>query len=466
MSANFDNIADEQALSPTLLESYLNAAADISRMAVGDRNARGRSITPTRTPSYVSQHPWDHVEGAPYGTRGGMVVDHVFPADGEYVFEVTLNGGDNARYEDIDISIDGERVALLATRTLPAGGADGRGANGIMTEPVLVKAGQHRSRRRSCAGRGSLRRPDSSARLVVRGRRLGRRRHHHAAAPARSDHSRSVQDDRRVADAEPAEGLHLPADLARRRAAVRARDRHAAGRRGLSSSGAAARDRPADAVLPEGRGKAADSRAASAALEAILSSPHFIFRLEREPETARPARRYRVADLDLASRLSFFLWGTPPDKELVTLPRQGKLSATGVLERQTRRLLADPRAEALGSRFAAQWLRLQDIDKVKPDPNFYPELRRQPRRDDAHETELFFNNLVREDRSLLDLYRADYTFMNERLARHYGIPASAGASSAGSVSRMTRGAACSARAACSCRPRSPTAPRRCCAASG
>ena len=95
-------------------------------------------------PSYVSQHPWDHVDGAPYGTRGGMVVDHVFPADGEYVFEVTINAGDNARYEDIDISIDGERIALLPYETAPAGGADGRGANGIMTEPVLVQAGQHK----------------------------------------------------------------------------------------------------------------------------------------------------------------------------------------------------------------------------------------------------------------------------------------------------------------------------------
>ena len=141
-SANFDNIADAQALSPTLLEAYLNAASAISRMAIGDRNAPTVDSTYS-SPGYVSQHPWDHVEGAPYGTRGGSVVEHVFPADAEYVFEVDLVSGSNARYEDIDISVDGERVALIEYETGPAGGADGRGAVPMRTEPILVKAGQH-----------------------------------------------------------------------------------------------------------------------------------------------------------------------------------------------------------------------------------------------------------------------------------------------------------------------------------
>ena len=142
MSANFDNIADEQALSPTLLESYLNAAATSAGwLSAIDQRAIDHTYT---NASYVSQHPWDHIEGAPHGTARGMVIDHVFPADGEYVFEVTLNSGDNARYEDIDISVNGERVAVLAHETAPAGGADGRGANGIMTEPVLVRAGQQK----------------------------------------------------------------------------------------------------------------------------------------------------------------------------------------------------------------------------------------------------------------------------------------------------------------------------------
>src|SRR5688572_7218229 len=143
MSANFDNIADEQALSPTLLDAYLNAAGDISRMAVGDKDAPAIDKTYTNK-TYVSQHPWDHVEGAPYGTRGGMVVDHVFPADGEYAFEVTFTNGENSRFEDIDISIDGQRVALLAYENGPQIAADGSGATPLFTDPVLVKAGQHK----------------------------------------------------------------------------------------------------------------------------------------------------------------------------------------------------------------------------------------------------------------------------------------------------------------------------------
>jgi hypothetical protein len=162
------------------------------------------------------------------------------------------------------------------------------------------------------------------------------------------------------------------------------------------------------------------------ALEAILASPHFIFRLEREPETARAGGAYRVADLDLASRLSFFLWGMPPDQELVTIATQGKLTAPGMLEKQTRRMLADPKSDALGTRFAAQWLRLQDIEKVHPDPNNYPNFDNNLADDMRHETELFFNSLVREDRSVLDLYRANYTFVNGRLARHYGFPGVSG----------------------------------------
>jgi hypothetical protein len=142
MSANFDNIADEQTLSPTLLEAYLNAASDISRLSVGDRNAPTVDETYTN-PIYLSQHPWDPIEGAPYGTRGAMVVDHVFPADAEYVFEMTFGGGDNSKLEVIDVAIEGERVALLHY-TKTEGGADGRGGDPITTEPIFVRAGQRR----------------------------------------------------------------------------------------------------------------------------------------------------------------------------------------------------------------------------------------------------------------------------------------------------------------------------------
>ena len=161
------------------------------------------------------------------------------------------------------------------------------------------------------------------------------------------------------------------------------------------------------------------------ALEAILASPHFVFRFEREPENKDPGETYRLADVDLASRLSFFLWGMPPDAELLEIAAEGKLSDKE-LERQSQRMLADPRSEALGTRFAGLWLRLQDLYKVRPDPNFYPNFDENLADAMRRETELFFYNLVQEDKSFLELFSADYTFVNERLARHYGIPGVSG----------------------------------------
>ncbi len=426
MSANFDNIADEQSLSPTLLESYLNAAAEISRMAVGDRSARGIDHTYT-APNYVSQHPWDHIDGAPYGTRGGMVVDHVFPADAEYVFEITLNSGDGARYEDLDISLNGERVALLPYETGPAGGADGRGAVPIMTEPVVIKAGQHRVaaafvRRQegpyedlirphdwSFAGGGSggggITTLPHLRDLIIRG-------------PYRITGVSQTPSRHKVFSCRPTsqdDELRCAREILTRMAGE-------AYRRPIPL-------RETDRLMPfyqKGAAQGGFEAGVLAALEAILSSPYFIFRLEREPETAEPGTTYRVNDVDLASRLSFFLWGTPPDKELLSVASQGQLASSATLDRQARRMLADPRAEALATRFASQWLRLQDLDKVHPDTNFYPNFDDNLAGMMRRETELFFASLVREDRSLFDLYRADYTFLNERLAQHYGIPGVAG----------------------------------------
>jgi hypothetical protein len=162
------------------------------------------------------------------------------------------------------------------------------------------------------------------------------------------------------------------------------------------------------------------------ALEAILASPDFVFRFERAPATARPGGSYKISDVDLASRLAFFLWSAPPDETLLTLARKSKLSDPVELERQVKRMLADPRSEALATRFAAQWLRLSDLDKVQPDVRQYPDFDEQLRAAMRKETEVFFYNLVREDRSALELFNADYTFVNERLAQHYGMPNIAG----------------------------------------
>jgi len=437
-SANFDNIADAQALSPTLLEAYLNAAAAVSRMAVGDRHAPAVDSVYT-SPGYVSQHPWDHVEGALFGTRGGMVVDHVFPADGEYVFEVDLVSGSNARFEDIDISVNGERIVLLEYEPGPAGGADGRGGRSIRTEPIVVRAGQQR------VAAAFVRRLDGPYEDLIRPHdwsfagggsggpgitTLPHVRDLTIKGPSRITGLSETPGRQRIFSCRPT----TPAEERPCSRQIISRLGGEAYRRPLTAS-------EIDRLIPfyeKGSGRSGGSGGSGGSasdgfeggirnvLEAILASPHFIFRFEREPVSASPGSAYRVADVDLASRLSFFLWGALPDQELLTLAGQGKLSAPGVLEKQARRMLADPRADALGTRLAAQWLRLQDIDKVHPDPNNYPNFDDNLAGAMRRETELFFNSLVREDRSLLDLYRADYTFVNERLARHYGFPGIAG----------------------------------------
>ena len=425
MSANFDNIADVQVLTPTLLDAYLNAAAEISRMAVGDRDAPAINIT-YKNSQYLSQHPWDHVEGAPYGTRGGMVVDHVFPADAEYEFALTFTSGNNARLEDVDISIDGERVALLHY-TRRGGGADDRGFTPVSTERILVRAGQHRVSAAfirkaegpyedlirphdwSNAGGGSggagITTLPHLQNLVVGGP-------HNATGVSESPIRRRIFTCRPTSlEEERPCARGILTNLARR-----------AYRRPLSPT-------EVDGLMTfyaMGVEDGGFEEGVRMALEAILVGPYFVLRLEREPEGVSAGDVYALEDLDLASRLSFFLWGQPPDEELRGVAMRGQLSDVSELERQARRMLADPRAEALSSRFVSQWLRLQDLYKNRPDPNFYPNFDENLADAMKRETELFFESLVREDRSVLDLFRADYTYVNERLARHYGFPDVAG----------------------------------------
>jgi hypothetical protein len=421
MSANFDNIADEQTLSPTLLEAYLNGAADISRMAVGDKSAPSIDTTYTN-PTYMSQHPWDHVAGAPFGTRGGMVVNHVFPADGEYQFEMTFNAGENTRFEDIDLSIDGERVALVAYELINIAGADGRGQTPLRTEPILVKAGQHklaaafvkkidgpyedliRPHDWSYAGGGSggqgITTLPHMGDLVVRG-------------PIKTTGISTTPSRQKIFTCRPTSPS----------------DERVCAKQILTKIGGEAYRRPVspaevDRLMPfyeTGAAKGGFEMGVRSALEAVLASPHFIFRLEKAPTDARSGGTYRVADIDLASRLSFFIWGLPPDQDLIDAAGRRELSTLAGLEKHARRMLADPRASALSDRFAAQWLRLQDVEKVHPDPNFYPNFDENLADAMRTETKMFFQSLVKEDRSVLDLLSADYTFVNERLARHYGF---------------------------------------------
>jgi len=422
MSANFDNIADEQALSPTLLEAYLNAAADISRLAIGDKDAPSIDHTYTN-PSYLSQHPWDHVPGAPFGTRGGMVIDHVFPADGEYQFEMTFNSGENTRFESIDLSIDGRRVALVEYELLNIAGADGRGQTPHRTEPILIKAGQHR------VAAAFVRRIDGPYEDLIRPHDWS-----YAGGGSGGSGITTLPHMRDLVIRGPMKTTGISNTPSRQKIfscrPTSPKDEAVCARQIVTRIGAEAYRRPlsaaeVDRLMPfyeTGAEKGGFELGVREALEAVLASPHFIFRLERAPTDARSGGTYRVADIDLASRLSFFLWGLPPDKDLLAAAERRELSTLAGLERHTRRMLADPRAEALASRFAAQWLRLQDVEKVHPDPNFYPNFDENLADAMLTETKLFFDSLVREDRSLLDLLSADYTFVNERLARHYGFP--------------------------------------------
>lgn len=417
-SENFDNIADAQALSPTLLEAYLNGAREISRLAVGDANAPAINRTYTQ-PEYLSQHPWDRIEGAPFGTRGGMVVDHIFPVDAEYFLEMTFRAGGNSRLHDIDVSIDGENVATLPYEGFERGVA-------LRTEPIFMRAGQHQVSvafvRKSEGPYEDLIRPHDWS---LAGGGSG------GAGITTLPH---LED---LVIGGPFNATGISDTPSRQRIFVcrptSAAEEESCAREIIGSLVTNAYRRPAtegdvDGLMMFYESGAEDGTfedGVRTALEAILASPHFVFRIEREQDVT-PGENYRLSGVDLANRLSFFLWGSPPDDELLSLASQGELREGGELERQARRMLADPRAEALGSRFVAQWLRLPDLYLNHPNPNFFPNFDQNLADLMATETQMFFNYLVSEDRSFFEFYNADYSFMNERLARHYGYANVAG----------------------------------------
>ena len=418
ISDGFDNIAEAQTLTATLMDAYLAAASEIARRAIGDRDAATASVTYSN-PASVSQHEWERVEGAPFGTRGGVSVLHAFPADGEYVFSMSFMSGWGERFHDIDISVDVERVALVRY----GGDIDFQGRKGfpVQTEPVSVRAGEHRLSaafiRKMDGPYEDLIRPNDWS-LTGTETSYGTTSLPHIMSltvegPYNTTGVSEFDARRRVFSCRPtsaAEELPCAGEIVSRLAA------EAYGR---DPEGGEVDDLLVFYELgAEDGGFEAGVRTA---LEAILASPHFLFRMEREPAQVAPGEVYPLAGEDLAARLSFFLWGTGPDPELVTAAREGALTDPRELEAQVRRLLADPRSEALATRFASLWLRLQDVEKVSPDAFRFPNYSRQFAQAMRRETELFFHNLVREDRSLLELYGADYTFVNERLARHYGI---------------------------------------------
>jgi mono/diheme cytochrome c family protein len=432
-SSGFDNIADVLTVSPSLMERYLSAAWNISRLAVGNLNI-APSTSVYRVRPDLSQD--QHVEGLPPGTRGGMLVQHTFPLDGEYTIKLRLwrNTFDLMRGmedpHDIEIAMDGQRLALVTAggreeflKMAANPGTFGTELDKRLTVTVPVKAGPHTlwatTVLKSHAVRDDLIKPflrttvdgldimgdPSVDRLTIEGPVT-------ATGPGESASRRKIFVCRPAAPA----------------------DETACATRILSSLARVAYRRPVDKATVDtlmdfyrrGRagvtGEGAFDRGIETALQLILASPEFLMRFEADPPNLPSNTAYRLGDLALASRLSFFLWSSPPDDQLLTLASQGKLKDPVVLEQQVKRMLADSRSQTLVTNFAEQWLHLRNLKSSSPDLEAFPDFDDNLRQSMKEETSLFFNSIVREDRSVVDLLNADYTFVNERLARHYGIP--------------------------------------------
>ena len=432
-SANFDNIADVQLLSPTLMNGYLRAAAEVSRLAVGDPTASPIETT-YKVTRWVSQR--EQVDGAPYGSRGGVSVVHTFPADAEYVFRVSFHhettgdlfgSGRGALHtvnspEQIEISVDGERAALLdIDRWMHVSDPDGVN---LWTDPIRITAGPHR------VSAVFVRQFDGPAQDLISPHEWSLS----STSVANAYGFTSLPHLRDLAVRGPFDATGVSDTPSRARIfscrPATAADARPCARAIIGRLGGAASRRPLTPDTLEGLMALYDAGEADGgfepgvrmALEGILASPHFVFRFEEPPVDTRPIDSFTITDHDLATRLSFFLWAAGPDIELMQLANEGRLSEPDVLTRQVHRMLTDPRAEALATRFAAQWLRLPDLDRLHPDVRIYPDFDEQLKQAMRREPELFFHHLVQEDRSLLELLTADYTFVNERLAKHYGIP--------------------------------------------
>ena len=416
---SFDNLSAAQGLSTTLLASYMRAATEVSRLAMGNPDAVSVSSKYTN-PIEVSQHAWDQLEGAPFGTRGGMVVTHDFPADGEYVFTVETLFGQGTGFEDLDISIDGEGVAVLAIAH------NGERGVPLRTDPIFVRTGQHR------IAAAFVRRMDGpyddrfspfdwsfvGGEDAQQWANYGITALPHLAnlmitGPTTVTGVSDTPSRDRIFSCRPAS----EADERPCAESIVARLAQQAYRRPVTDEDL----QGLMAFYDQGSEEEGFEIGLRTVLQALLASPSFVFRLEREPSGTGEGENYYLNDLDLASRLSFLLWASAPDQKLLDVAASGRLSDDAVLEAQVRRMLKDSRSEALGSRFAHQWLRLQDAAKNNPEPYLYPDFTGQLSDDLVRETELFFNHLVQEDRSLLEFFDADYTFLNERVARHYGI---------------------------------------------
>ena len=420
----FDNIAAALTTSPALMEAYLSAAGKISRLAVGRVNASRQDVYDV--PADTAQNY--HIEGLPFGTRGGILIKHQFPADGEYTFRVKGVTGyftavlGQITGEQLEVTVDGERVWLFDWDK------DIKGTTGIgkATPPIPIRAGLHTVgvtfiQTNDLPGT-ELNRPFLRT-MNTPGEIPGFQFYPHvgqvtiegpfAAAGASDTESR-----RKIFVCQPPAGASLRVEERCARTIISTLAKRAYRR----PTTAADMDTLMEFYRAGRTEEGTFDDGIQAALQRILADPEFVYRGEPEPAQAAVGKPYPISDLALASRLSFFLWSSIPDDELIDLAAAGRLRAPGVLENQVRRMLEDPRAASLIRNFTGQWLGVRSLETSEPIVNIFPDFDDNLRAAFEREVELFFASIVSEDRSIIDLLTADYTFVNERLARHYGIP--------------------------------------------
>jgi len=424
-------------LSPTLLDRYLSAAQKISRLAVGKAPTSPNSDT-FRTPPDRTQE--GHVQGLPLGTRGGLRIPYTAPQDGEYDIQVWLTRDRNEQVEglrgayELEVLLDRKRMAAFTVKP-PAKGEGHDKVDAKLKARVAVTAGPHD------LGVTFLQNPPD----VLETKRQPYEAHwnlHRHPRPSPAIYQVTVTGPynakchgrtpslRRILSREP-NPLTLPSPPLGGEGRVRGlADEEACARKSLSDLLRRAYRRPVTPASLEkvmnfyrqGRKEGDFDAGIEMALSAVLVNPQFLFRIEQDPKDLAPKTTYRVSDIDLASRLSFFLWSSIPDEELLDLAARNELHKPVAFEKQVRRMLADERSRNLATNFAAQWLHLRNLESITPDLRLFPDFDDNLRKAFRQETELFVESVFRDDRSVLDLLQADYTFLNERLAKHYGVP--------------------------------------------
>jgi hypothetical protein len=415
----FDNVT-VGTLSPTLLDRYISAAQKISQLAVGRQCAEGGDTI--RIAADVTQE--GHVEGLPLGTRGGTLIPYTFPQDADYEFQVRLARDRNEEVEglrephEVEILVDGKEIKSFVVEPRK------NDKNYEMIDQHLkvrapVTAGPHRVGvtfiKKPAELLETRRQPYSSHFNMHRHPRISPAVYQVSInGPYSAKGAGDTPSRRRIFSAQP----ESPAE------------EDACARKILSTLAQRAYRRPvndADLAKPleffrTARAESGFEGGIEAALSAILVSPHFLFRVERDPAGVAPDTAYPITDLELAGRLSFFLWSSIPDDELLACAIRGELRQDDVLEKEVRRMLADPRSQSLVENFAGQWLHLRNLESFTPDLRLFPDFDDNLRRAFRKETELLFEGILRGDRSVLELLKSDHTFLNERLARHYGVP--------------------------------------------